>query len=167
VVCAGRGAIRWPRWQFIRTPFEMRACCGRILLQAAVGRIDRRMNAWLQFSDFSVKDVDLPDADAFLRFLDDLDLEKLDAAGREAWKDPQTFCPWGVGVNMDTSNGLHVYRADAHSDCFDVLHAKAKKKKFLGMIPTELEDSDFYERVDRERVGELVRMYYASIGGQP
>ncbi|QQL45399.1 hypothetical protein [Sulfuriroseicoccus oceanibius] len=121
------------------------------------------MNAWLQLSDHSKTEMDLPDANAFLRFLDDLDLEELDEAGREAWKDRQTFCPWGIGVNMGTSNGIHVYRADPHSDCFDVLHAKSKSKKFLGAIPTEVEDSDFYEHVTRDRVAELVRMYYASL----
>lgn len=121
------------------------------------------MNAWLQYPDFSSKEVDLPDIDSFTRFFDELNLEELDEMGRNANGAPQENCPWGVGVNMGSTNGLHVYRADPTSDRFDVLHAKAKITKVFGFIPTETEDSDFYENVDRELVLNLAAMYYSTL----
>lgn len=94
------------------------------------------MSTWLQNSDFTSIDIDhLVDYPAFEHFMHRFDTRKLDSLMQRSAETNDDWCPWGIGINMDTGYGMHICREDVEADTYFVTVQIFKKQKALGFIP--------------------------------
>lgn len=119
------------------------------------------MNTWLQSADFTSVDIDpLGDYRSFENFMSDFDTGKLDQIMLELAKTKEDWCPWGIGVNMDTDYGLHVCREDVEADTYFVTLQDIKKQKVLGFIPVTKDEGYTKEGLSFEDMKTEVMRYY-------
>ena len=122
------------------------------------------MNTWIQRSDFSSKDIDSLDSfEKFQSFIDTLATEELDAEMLTMQQRKQDHCPWGIGINMDTSSGLHVCREDPTADTYTVFTTKVVKKKLFGFIPTAKNLDAMHEGLSKDAMLQVAEEYYQSL----
>lgn len=109
------------------------------------------VQVWLQKSDFSSKDLDLPDIESIDQFMRSLNMRLLDRSMRNSMDLDEDFCAWGVGVNFDNGGLVHIYRTDSVDDKFDVLVGIPKNKKLFGFIPYSTNKETVYENLDLDQ----------------
>ena len=69
------------------------------------------MNTWIQNADFTSNDIDhLVGFKEFEEFIDSFSTTELDSSMMKLDEQGKEFCPWGIGVNLNTDYGFHLFR---------------------------------------------------------
>lgn len=120
------------------------------------------MSTWIQSADFSSKDIDhLESYDQFKLFIDNFPVEKLDEDMARIESDGGDFCPWGIGVNMESDHGMHVVREDIAKNTYAVLINRSVPRKILGIINIPKSTEETHEGLSTDAMKRVAQEYYA------
>lgn len=115
---------------------------------------------FIQRADYSSTDVEIPSFEAFLACYRELDVAAMDRQQQDLERTNADYCPWGIGVGMESNEGVHITRGDPGR--FDVRHQRIVRVRFLGLIPYRRAEDEVDEGLSEERMLETVRSYFTA-----
>jgi hypothetical protein len=120
------------------------------------------MTTWIQSSDFTSDDIKhLEQFRDFDVYIDKLLKEPFDKMMQEFDSLGKEYCPWGIGINMDSDYGLHIIREDVSKNTYAVLTQETIKKKVFGFIPISKSNEKWESGLSYNQMKIAVSDYYS------